>query len=654
MADVTQRVVIEVDYKSNLGKGIDELEQLGTVAKEDVAAFKGLQKEIQDGMNDALKEAGVSMKQFADASQKATQGDGFKSLKQQMREARDEAQILAQKFGESSKEAINAQKKVASLAEELDDFNQRVKALNPEAKFNAFNNVMQGTIGAFQGVTGAMQLFGSENKELNETLQKMQGLLNLTQGINSLVGLKDAFANLRVVLGLTAVAQETMAAATVAEGAAATGAASANYAFAASLSATGIGAIVVALGVLVGAWVATKEATEDAAEVAERYQRILYKQKIFNDTYSKEYQRQLEEKTSEQEYQLKLAQAQGNTEKEILKLQIQQTQELLKFNREFSAGAQDQSFADQLHADNIELMRDLDILEVKLSRIRDVGTNEKLIESSKEIKQFTLEAIDAEIKLGQQKEVTAEMTAEFFRKEDERNRIERIENLKKYYSQSAALATEALNFAQQQSQASMQAEEAALNDQLKRKEISQKQYDQKLRALKRKQAEDDKKYAVFMALIQSAQAIINALTQPNPIAAVAFASALSALEIASIISRPVPKFAKGTLNVQGGRPNEDSVHALLMPGEAVIPTSINRAYSKTIEAIYKGTVRPSDLNAFVESHKSGKSTGQSMAQSMELLRAVRGNGNVGIRNASELAKMIGQEVRSSFNPRRQW
>ncbi len=132
---------------------------------------------------------------------------------------------MAEKFGASSKEATSAAQKVAQLTDDLDDFNNRVKALNPEAKFTALTNVLSGTLGAFQGVTGAVQLFGGESKKAQEIAQKLQGALNFAQGLNSLMGMKDAFKDLQVVLGITSAATTTAAVANqelaVAEGEAA-------------------------------------------------------------------------------------------------------------------------------------------------------------------------------------------------------------------------------------------------------------------------------------------------------------------------------------------------------------------------------------------------------------------------------------------------
>lgn len=112
-----------------------------------------------------MKDAGASARQMADSVTKAGKsGAEFKTLKTQIREAKNEAQLLAAEFGDTSTQAVNAQKKIANLTDELGDFNDRVAALNPEAKFKAFGQVAQGAVGGLQGLTGALQIFGLRMK----------------------------------------------------------------------------------------------------------------------------------------------------------------------------------------------------------------------------------------------------------------------------------------------------------------------------------------------------------------------------------------------------------------------------------------------------------------------------------------------------------
>src|SRR3990170_1252356 len=137
------------------------------------------------------------------ADEAATSTDGLstanKTLKQQLKEAVKEAQLLSAQFGESSKEAFAAQKKVANLKEEISDFGDRINALNPEAKFAAVSKVASGIAGGFAAAQGAMALFGAESEDVQKALLKVQAALALSQGLNEIKGLGDAFKNFKLV-----------------------------------------------------------------------------------------------------------------------------------------------------------------------------------------------------------------------------------------------------------------------------------------------------------------------------------------------------------------------------------------------------------------------------------------------------------------------
>lgn len=122
-----------------------------------------------------------------------------KSLKDQVKEAQKEAQLLSVQFGDTSAEAVAAQKKLAGLKDELTDFNERIRALDPGNKFKAIGDTVQGLAGGFSAAQGAAALFGGTSEELEKTMVKLQGALALSQGIDQIRGLDDAFGNLKLV-----------------------------------------------------------------------------------------------------------------------------------------------------------------------------------------------------------------------------------------------------------------------------------------------------------------------------------------------------------------------------------------------------------------------------------------------------------------------
>jgi hypothetical protein len=222
--------------------------------------------------------------------------EATKSLKTQLKEATNEAQKLAAKYGETSTEAINAAKKTAVLKEQLADFKGTVDALNPEAKFKAIGQVAQGIAGGFAAAQGAMALFGVESEEVEKQLLKVQGALALSEGLNTIMGLGDAFGNLKIV------------------------AVNAFNAIKGAIGATGIGLIVVALGVMYSQWDNIKAAIGGAEAEADKYLENLKKQ---NSELDKQYEKEL-----------RIAKAKGK-DTTILEQQIA-TEKLVKINKEAS------------------------------------------------------------------------------------------------------------------------------------------------------------------------------------------------------------------------------------------------------------------------------------------------------------------------------
>jgi hypothetical protein len=112
--------------------------------------------------------------------------ESVKSLKAQIKEATNEAIAIAAQFGEFSDEALTAAKRVAQLKDQMQDFQQRLQALNPD-KFEAIGKIIGGLANGIQAAQGAMALFGSESEDVQKALLRVQGAMALAQGINGLI-----------------------------------------------------------------------------------------------------------------------------------------------------------------------------------------------------------------------------------------------------------------------------------------------------------------------------------------------------------------------------------------------------------------------------------------------------------------------------------
>jgi len=84
----------------------------------------------------------------------------FKSMKSEIKELTIAAQQAVMQFGEFSPEASKAEKALAGARDRMEDFNDRVKAVNPD-RFSKINTVIQGVASGFAAAQGAMALFGN-------------------------------------------------------------------------------------------------------------------------------------------------------------------------------------------------------------------------------------------------------------------------------------------------------------------------------------------------------------------------------------------------------------------------------------------------------------------------------------------------------------
>lgn len=217
------------------------IEQLNQKLKEGGISEKEYNTEIgqlNQQLQESQSETEILGQKLDDLKNIVTEnGQGFKSLRQRLREARDEATLAQDKFSAgliSEDQLVSSQQKVADLSEEMGDFNKRVEALNPEAKFKAFTQVAQGAAGAIGVVTGGMGLLGSESDDAAQALLKVQQFMQFSQGLNQIAELGDSFKNLSIVLGFTTTAQKAQSVAQVQSATSATANAAATTTMAAA------------------------------------------------------------------------------------------------------------------------------------------------------------------------------------------------------------------------------------------------------------------------------------------------------------------------------------------------------------------------------------------------------------------------------------
>jgi hypothetical protein len=157
----------------------------------------------------------------------------FKGLKAEIQDLTRAAEQAVVTFGAFSPEALNAQKALAEARSTMQDFNDQVNAINPN-RFSQIGTVISGVANGFAAAQGAMALFGSESKDLEKTMVKLQGAIALSQGLEGLGKIQQQFT--AIFDGVVSGAKKAFAA------------------IKAGIGSTGIGLIVIALGSILAYW----------------------------------------------------------------------------------------------------------------------------------------------------------------------------------------------------------------------------------------------------------------------------------------------------------------------------------------------------------------------------------------------------------------
>lgn len=252
--------------------------------------------------------------------------DNVKSLKAQLREAQNEVNALSEKFGATSREAVQAAKKAAELKDAIADAKALTDAFNPDAKFNALSSSIGGVLNGFQAFEGVLGLVGVEGEALQETMLKVQSAMALSQGLQGALEARDSFKQLGAVVK-NAFSDMTTA----------------SKAF----MATGLGLIITGLTLIISYWDDIKSAMSGVSGEQEKLN--------VQSQANVKLQNQKKDALNGQENILK---QQGLSEKQILQLKIKQTEQQIKA-LEISINNQEITLKSQIEAEkrNKEILK---------------------------------------------------------------------------------------------------------------------------------------------------------------------------------------------------------------------------------------------------------------------------------------------------------
>ena len=263
------------------------------------------------------------------------------SLRTQMRKAQQEVAELSARFGATSKAAVDAAKRAAELKDAIGDAKALTDAFNPDAKFKALSGSLQGVVGGFTAVQGAIGAFGVKSEEVEQALLKVNSAMALSQGLQSVGDSVDSFKNLGTVIKsstafqfLYNAATSTATAVQTAFGVATNVTSTGFKLLRGAIISTGIGALVVGLGMVIAnfdsisAWIKNSPLGAFANQIGNIVEKftdfigVTSEAERASDRLAK-----ANSKANKQiENRIKLLKAQGGSEKEIATLQKQAIQ----------------------------------------------------------------------------------------------------------------------------------------------------------------------------------------------------------------------------------------------------------------------------------------------------------------------------------------
>ena len=283
------------------------------------------------------------------------------SLKSQLREAQNEVAALSDKFGATSKEAVEAAKRASELKDKIGDAKALTDAFNPDAKFKSVSASLTGVAGGFSAVTGAMGLLGSESKEVEGMILKVQSAMAISSGIQAVGESIDSFKQLRAVVQSYSLVQKISTAA--------------QWLWNAAMAANPLGAIVAVIVAVIAAGYKLITMFMESSEANEKAAAATKKNTIALKEQEKAYKSSVENLKEHNDQQYALAKANGASDESLRKLALRHAEEAVALNRKNTMLARS------------TFLREADILATLKANDADedvIANQEKLVKSAYE------------------------------------------------------------------------------------------------------------------------------------------------------------------------------------------------------------------------------------------------------------------------------
>lgn len=248
-------------------KGLDD------VAKAAKNVSDNFMQGFQEGVLDALKEAGVTAEQFAEAMEKSgtASQESSKSLRQELKELTAQLAQMALAGADNTEEFSRLEERAGKIKDALRGVGESINRVGDgELVIRGIGEAAQGVTGAFAIAQGTTALFGDESEELQRTLLKVNAAMAILQGLQSVSAVLQKESNLsllisnrqRIIQNAQIAIENGLQSTSIVVR---TGATVAQKALNAAMAANPIGVVVVALAGLVTLIASYAENTREAA-----------------------------------------------------------------------------------------------------------------------------------------------------------------------------------------------------------------------------------------------------------------------------------------------------------------------------------------------------------------------------------------------------
>lgn len=301
----------------DLAKAQNDLKTVLADGKKAGDAVKGSYNHLAQTMADLKKE----WKATADEAKRNEIGQQIDEINTQLKELDASIGNNQRNVGNYKQDFVDA---MTEMKQSGFDFGQELNEVNKKTEvtrntLDGVGKVASGLAGGFAAVQGVTALLGIENENLEKSLVKVQSAMAIAQGIGGMKGLVEGAGQLVTAfkaakMGSAALATQSTTT-TVAMGTTATAttvATGALQTFKAALISTGVGALIVALGTLIGYLVTLGDEANDTEEDIDGMSNAL-----------DNFQSKMENLQYKDEFVIKLKVAGGADENEIWKERIE-------------------------------------------------------------------------------------------------------------------------------------------------------------------------------------------------------------------------------------------------------------------------------------------------------------------------------------------